>query len=147
MDTILIAVLAALAAVVIGSGLGFQLHNLLSAKSQRAVEEASAQQMRRSNARSKEILLEAKEQALQVRSDAEAMLNEQKLEIQHQQSRLEALAQRSLDLESQTARCLDAAKAVARSMVEYQAVALPVPVSSLLAGLVRALPELALRHI
>ncbi|MBT5892911.1 MAG: hypothetical protein HOH57_03820, partial [Chloroflexi bacterium] len=53
MDTILISVLVALVAVVIGSGLGFQLHNLLSAKSQRAVEEASAQQMRRSNARSK----------------------------------------------------------------------------------------------
>ena len=60
METILIAVLSALVAVVIGSGLGFQLHNLLSAKSQRAVEEASVQQMRRSNSRSKEILLEAK---------------------------------------------------------------------------------------
>ncbi len=90
MDTILIAVLVALVAVVVGSGLGFQLHNLLSAKSQRAVEEASAQQMRRSNARGKEILLEAKEQALQLRSDAEVKLNEQKLEIQRQQSRLEA---------------------------------------------------------
>tara|TARA_Y100001936_G_scaffold253954_1_gene322694 strand:- start:2660 stop:4189 length:1530 start_codon:yes stop_codon:yes gene_type:complete len=89
MDTILIAILVALVSVVIGSGLGFQLRNLLSAKSQRAVDEASAQQMRRANARSKEILLEAKEQALQVRSDAEARLNEQKLEIQRQQSRLE----------------------------------------------------------
>jgi len=90
MDTILIAVLVALVAVVIGSGIGIQLHNLLSAKSQRAVEEASAQQMRRSNARSKEILLEAKEQVLQVRSNAEANLNKQKLEVQRQQSRLEA---------------------------------------------------------
>ena len=63
MDTILIAVLVALVSVVVGGAIGFQLHNLLSAKSQRAVEEASAQQMRRSNARSKEILLEAKEQA------------------------------------------------------------------------------------
>ncbi len=89
MDNILIAILVALVSVVIGSGLGFQLRNLLSAKSQRAVDEASAQQMRRANARSKEILLEAKEQALQVRSDAEARLNEQKLEIQRQQSRLE----------------------------------------------------------
>ena len=89
MDTILIAILVALVSVVIGSGLGFQLRNLLSAKSQRAVDEASAQQMRRANARSKEILLEAKEQALQVRSDAEARLNQQKLEIQRQQSRLE----------------------------------------------------------
>ena len=90
MDTVLTAILVALVAIVVGSGLGFQLHNILSAKSQRAVEEAAAQQMRRSNARSKEILLEAKEQALQVRSDAEARLNEQKLEIQRQQSRLEA---------------------------------------------------------
>jgi ribonuclease Y len=90
MDTILIAVLVALVAVVVGSLVGFRLHNILSAKSQRAVEEASAQQMRRSNARSKEILLDAKEQALQVRSDAEGKLNKQKLEIQRQQSRLEA---------------------------------------------------------
>lgn len=90
MDTILIAVLVALVAVVIGSGIGFQLHNLLSTKSQRAVEEASAQQMRRSNARGKEILLEAKEQALKVRSNAEAKLNNQRLEVQRQQSRLEA---------------------------------------------------------
>ncbi len=90
MEIILTAVLVALVAVVVGSGLGFQLHNILSAKSQRAVEEASAQQMRRSNARSKEILLEAKEQALQSRSDAQAQINDQKLTLQRQQSRLEA---------------------------------------------------------
>jgi hypothetical protein len=58
-----------------------------------------------------------------------------------QLSRLEALAQQSLDLESQTVRCLAVAKAIERSMVEYQTVALPVPVSSLMAGLVRVLPE------
>ena len=90
MEIILTAVLVALVAGVVGSGLGFQLHNILSAKSQRAVEEASAQQMRRSNARSKEILLEAKEQALQLRSDAQAQVNDQKLTLQRQQSRLEA---------------------------------------------------------
>ena len=90
MEIILTAVLVALVAVVVGSGLGFQLHNILSAKSQRAVEEASAQQMRRSNARSKEILLEAKEQALQLRSDAQAQVNDQKLTLQRQQSLLEA---------------------------------------------------------
>ena len=90
MEIILTAVLVALVAVVVGSGLGFQLHNILSAKSQRAVEEASAQQMRRSNARSKEILLEAKEQALELRSNAQARLNDQKLTLQRQQSRLEA---------------------------------------------------------
>ena len=89
MEIILTAVLVALVAVVVGSGLGFQLHNILSAKSQRAVEEASAQQMRRSNARSKEILLEAKEQALELRTNAQAQLNDQKLTLQRQQSRLE----------------------------------------------------------
>ena len=89
MEIILTAVLVALVAVVVGSGLGFQLHHILSAKSQRAVEEASAQQMRRSNARSKEILLEAKEQALELRTNAQAQLNDQKLTLQRQQSRLE----------------------------------------------------------
>lgn len=90
METILIAVLVALVSVGIGSGFGFQLQSLLSARSKRAVDEASAQQLRRANARSKEILLEAKEQALKVRSDTEAKLNEQQLDIQLQQSRLEA---------------------------------------------------------
>ncbi len=90
MEIILTAVLVALVGVVVGSGLGFQLHNILSAKSQRAAEEASAQQMRRSNARSKEILLEAKEQALELRTNAQAQLNDQKLTLQRQQSRLEA---------------------------------------------------------
>ena len=90
METILIAVLVALVAVVVGSGLGFLLRSILSAKSARAVEEASAQQMRRANARSKEILLEAKELALQVRTESEARLNEQKSEIQRQQNRLQA---------------------------------------------------------
>ena len=90
MEIVLTAVLVALVAVVVGSGLGFQLHNILSAKSQRAAEEASAQQMRRSNARSKEILLEAKEQALELRSNAQAQLNDKKLTLQRQQSRLEA---------------------------------------------------------
>jgi len=91
MEIVLIAVLVALVAIVVGSGIGFKLQSILSAKSIRAVEEASAQQMRRANARSKEILLEAKEKALQVRSDAEAKLNEQKLEIQRQQSRVGTL--------------------------------------------------------
>ena len=90
MEIVLTAVLVALVAVVVGSGLGFQLHNILSAKSQRAAEEASAQQMRRSDARSKEILLEAKEQALELRTNAQAQLNDQKLTLQRQQSRLEA---------------------------------------------------------
>ena len=90
MEIILTAVLVAPVAVVVGSGLGFQLHNILSAKSQRAVEEASAQQMRRSKARSKEILLEAKEQVLELRTNAQAQLNDQKLTLQRQQSRLEA---------------------------------------------------------
>jgi ribonuclease Y len=112
MEIILIAIPTALVAVFVGSVIGFQLHNVLSAKSARAVEEASAQQMRRTNARSKEILLEAQEQALQIRSDAEARLNEQKLAIQRQQGRLEvseetiqgksdALDERESDLDSQ----------------------------------------------
>ena len=90
MDTILIAIPVALVAALTGSGLGFWLRSILSAKSARAVEEASAQQMRRANARSKEILLTAKEQAFQVSTDSEARLNEQRSKIQRQQSRLEA---------------------------------------------------------
>ena len=52
MDIILTAVPVALVAVFVGSVIGFQLHNVLSTKSARAVKEASAQQLRRTNANS-----------------------------------------------------------------------------------------------
>ncbi len=55
--------------------------------------------------------------------------------------RLEALAERALSLESQTSQCIEAARAIEKAVDDYHQVAMPVPVSSLMAGLVRALPD------
>ncbi len=54
--------------------------------------------------------------------------------------RLETLASRSLELESQAQACSSAADAIEAAMRDYRAVALPMPVSSLVAGIAEALP-------
>jgi len=54
--------------------------------------------------------------------------------------RLEAMARQSLELESQTIACAKAARDIESAVRDYRAVALPMPVSSLLAGIVEALP-------
>ena len=82
MDILLVAILIALSAIVIGFFSGFQFHNLYSSRSIKATKEAVDQQLQRANSRSKEILLEAKEESLKIRSETERNINEQKLEIQ-----------------------------------------------------------------
>ncbi len=54
--------------------------------------------------------------------------------------RLEAMASQSLELESQAAACEQAALAIEAAMADYHAVALPMPVTSLVAGIVASLP-------
>ncbi|MDP6987383.1 MAG: PilN domain-containing protein [Phycisphaerales bacterium] len=54
--------------------------------------------------------------------------------------RLEALARQSLELESQTIACAKAARDIEAAVQDYRDVALPMPVSSLLAGIVESLP-------
>jgi len=54
--------------------------------------------------------------------------------------RLEAMARQSLELESQAIACAKAARDIESAMNDYRAVALPMPISSLLAGIVEALP-------
>ena len=55
--------------------------------------------------------------------------------------RLEALARQSLELESQAIACAKAAREIEAAVADYRDVALPMPVSSLLAGIVEALPS------
>lgn len=54
--------------------------------------------------------------------------------------RLEAMARQSLELESQGIACAKAARDIESAVRDYRAVALPMPISSLLAGIVESLP-------
>lgn len=90
MDIVLTAVLTALVMGVLAGAGGFYLRNTLASNSIKASEQAAEQTIRRAEARSKEILLEAKEQALQTRSDTEGELRKERQELQRLESRLEA---------------------------------------------------------
>ena len=90
MEVVLTAVLTTLIAGVIAGAIGFVLRDRIAEGSRRAAEQASEQQLRRAEARSKEILLEAKEAALQVRTETESKLREERQELQRLESRLEA---------------------------------------------------------
>ncbi len=90
MDIVLTAVLTALVTGVLAAAGGFYLRNKLASNSIRASENAAEQQIRRAEARSKEILLEAKEQSLQIRTDTEEELRRERQELQRTESRLEA---------------------------------------------------------
>lgn len=90
METILVAVLAAAIAGVAAGLAGFFMRGVLTAKARTASLEAAEQQIRRAESRSKEILLEAKEEALRARTNSEADLRRQRQESQKLESRLEA---------------------------------------------------------
>jgi len=51
------------------------------------------------------------------------------------------MASQSLELESQATACGDAAEAIESAIKDYHAVALPMPVTSLVAGIVESLPS------
>ena len=90
MELVLTAVLTTLVVGVLAAAGGFYLRKTLASNSIRASEQAAEQQIRRAEARSKEILLEAKEQTLQLRTTAEEELRRERQELQRTESRLEA---------------------------------------------------------
>lgn len=90
MELVLTAVLTALVVGVLAALGGFYLRNMLASNSIKASEQAAEQQIRRAEARSKEILLEAKEQTLQIRTTTEEELRRERQELQRTESRLEA---------------------------------------------------------
>jgi hypothetical protein len=55
--------------------------------------------------------------------------------------RLEAMASQSLELESQAIACGDAANAIEAGMSDYHSVAMPMPITSLVAGIIGSLPS------
>ncbi|MBA31751.1 MAG: ribonuclease Y [Chloroflexi bacterium] len=101
MDISLIAIIVALTAIIVGFTLGFKFHNIYSSRSIKATKEATEQQLARANSRSKEILLEAKEESLKVRSETEKKINEQRSEIQALSNKIHA-KEESIELKQRT---------------------------------------------
>ncbi|MFW6195351.1 MAG: ribonuclease Y [Chloroflexota bacterium] len=107
MDLVLTAVVAALLAGAIAGVAGFFLRGVVAGRSLQANMDAAEQQVRRAEARSKEILLEAKEEAIKTRNAIEAENRAERQELQKQENRLEqkeeSLEKRSKALEKQDA--------------------------------------------
>ncbi len=102
--SILIAVIAALAVGATAGGLILYLGHSLTAKTRKASLEAADQQVQRAQDRSREILQEAKEEALRTKKASDSELRQQRRELKRFQSRLDAreekLDQRSGRLET-----------------------------------------------
>lgn len=111
MDIILTAVLTALVVGAIAGGIVY-LRDSLAGRTRKAAAEAAEQQIRRAEERSKEILLEAKERALTVRTEMDADLRAQRQELQRQEKRAE---QRDEDL-NRRAATLEQNEAVQRQL-------------------------------
>ena len=90
MDIVLTAVATTLIVGVLAGAGGYYLRTTLASNSIKASEAAAEQQVRRAEARSKEILLEAKERSLQIRTDTEEELRRDRQELQRLESRIEA---------------------------------------------------------
>ncbi|MBT3942202.1 MAG: ribonuclease Y [Chloroflexi bacterium] len=88
MDLALTAVITALLVGVI-AGFLIYLRSALTSRRQQAAREAAEQQIRRADARSKEILLEAKEEGIKTRTAAEADVRAERQEIQRHERRVE----------------------------------------------------------
>jgi ribonuclease Y len=125
MDIVLTAVLTALVIGVLAGAGGFYLRSTLASNSIKASEQAAEQQIRRAEARSREILFEAREQALQVRSDSEDELRKARQELQRTESRLEAreenLESRAGSMEQRDAEVRSARDAVEQERKELNA--------------------------
>ncbi len=100
---ILVLFLAVLAALGGGTGAGYFLRQLISSKRQKTAQAESSRILGEAEERKKETLLEAKEEALKIRSGGEAELKERRSELSRQERRLsnreENLERRSDNLE------------------------------------------------
>ena len=100
---ILVIFLAVIAALGGGAGAGYFLRQLISSKRQKTAQAESSRILGEAEERKKETLLEAKEEALKIRSGGEAELKERRSELSGQERRLsnreENLERRSDNLE------------------------------------------------
>jgi len=117
MDISVVAIIASLIAIIIGFAIGFKFHNIYSSGSINATKEAIEQQLLRANSRSKEILLEAKEESLKIRSETEKKINQQQLEIQAISNKIDAKKE-STELKEKT--LLEEAKILSQKKKEIE---------------------------
>jgi len=102
-----LALTAVITALLVGSVAGVITYarSALTSRRQEAARVAAEQQIRRADARSKEILLEAKEEGIRTRTAVEAGIRAERQEIQRLESRVEqreeTLEKRSGDLDEQ----------------------------------------------
>ena len=89
MDLALTAVITALLVGVLAGGLSFYLRGALITRGQEAARAAAEQQIRRADARSKEILLEAREHGIKTRTALEAETRAERQELQRLETRVE----------------------------------------------------------
>ncbi len=108
MDPVLVAVVTALVVAFLAGAAGFYLRNALAREKTRAALAAAEQQIRLAEERSKELLLEAKEESLQIKTAAEAELRARRQELEKLQQRLdqreENLDKRNTGLQEQQDR-------------------------------------------
>ena len=89
MDPVLVAVVTALVVAFLAGAAGFYLRNALARERTRSALAAAEQQIRLAEERSKEILLEAKEESLQIKTAAEAEIRARRQELEKLQQRLD----------------------------------------------------------
>ena len=89
MDLALTAVITALLVGALTGGLSFYLRGALITRGQEAARAAAEQQIRRADARSKEILLEAREHGIKTRTALEAETRAERQELQRLETRVE----------------------------------------------------------
>ena len=91
MSDFLLIVLFSLLTGLISGPIGFGIKVLLDQKSLKAATSAANQQINMAQERSQEILLEAKENSLQIRLESEKEINEEKKKIHEEQSKIDSL--------------------------------------------------------
>lgn len=85
---ILLLIISGICGLLIGAAVAYFLRQSIATKSLKSVEEKSALLIEEAKAKHKEMLLEAKEEALKVRSGVDNEYRERRLELQKQERRL-----------------------------------------------------------
>ena len=93
MSDLTLIIIAALTSGILFGISGYFIKLIIDQRSQLASKNAISQQINMAQERSQEILIEAKEDALQIRLDSEKEINKQKNNLSHEKNNLESAQQ------------------------------------------------------
>jgi len=93
MSDLTLIIIAALTSGILFGIAGYSIKLIIDQRSQLASKNAINQQINMAQERSQEILIEAKEEALQIRSDSEKEINNQKNNLLQEKNNLESAKQ------------------------------------------------------